>query len=133
MEDSKPGPAVMQTPNLISLKKEFIILQQNDKSENNLVIELNNDILILTLKEPDGLYSSYKKSYTLEEIKKISNIFSFHQDLSDVFEYLTGMLEEKTLLLKFEENSKKIYLSFFLKYQELKGKKKLNYFWTNAN
>ena len=57
MEDSKPGPAVMQTPNIISLKKEFMILQQNDKSENKLVIELNDGLLNLTLKKADGLSS----------------------------------------------------------------------------
>ena len=113
MEDSNPGPAIMPTPNLISLKEEFIIFQENDKSENNLVIELNNNVLILSLKESNGLSSSYTKSYTLEEIKKISNIFTFHQELSDVYEYLTGMLEEKSLLLKLDENSKKKYLSFF--------------------
>ena len=128
MEDSKPGLAVMQTPNIISLKKEFMILQQNDKSENKLVIELNDGLLNLTLKKADGLFSSYKKSYTLEEIKKISNIFSFHQDLSDVYEYLTGMLEEKTLLLKFEENSKKMYLSFFFEIPGTKKKEEVKLF-----
>ena len=128
MEDSNPGPAITPTPNLINLKEEFMILQQNDKSENNLVIELNNNILTLSLKEADELSSTYKKSYTLEEIKKISNIFSFHQELSEIYQYLTGMLEEKTLLLKLEENSKKKYLSFFFEIPGTKKKEEVKLF-----
>ena len=125
MEDSKPGPCIVTTGvNLPNIKKEFDISLSNSDNNNSkykIIIEINNNLLLISLKKSDDITISYKKIYNLNEIKEISNVFSFHQDLSDVFEYLTGMLEIKTLHLKYDENIKNMYLLFYF---EIPGTKK---------
>ena len=125
MEDSKPGPIIM---NIQNLKKNFVIPLKNSKSEYNVNIELNNNILSLSIREIEALTASYKKSYTLEDIKKISKVFSFHQDLSDIYEYLTGMLESKIMILNYEENSKNMYFSFYFEIPGTKKKEEIKLF-----
>jgi hypothetical protein len=129
MEDDNAGPCVINnTPNLIDIKKEYDISVSNNNNINSnyrIIIEINNNELIISLKKPEDIFISHKKKYNLEEIKKISNVFSFHQDLSDVFEYLTGMLEMKTLHLNYGQNNENMYLSFYFEVPGTKRKEEI--------
>ena len=129
MEDSNPGPSIFtNSPNLINIKKEFdisVLDNCNKNSNHKITIEINNNELIISVKKAEDIFISHKKNYNLEEIKKISNVFSFHQDLSDVYEYLTEMLEMKTLHLNYEQNYVNMYLSFYFEIPGTKRKEEI--------
>lgn len=114
MEDNEAGPAAVKTPDFMNIKKVFnIFLSNNNKSEYTLNIELDNDKILLFLKEKNDYLFKYVKNYTLEEIKKLSNIFGFYDNMGDIYNYLIEMLENKQLILKYDEMLNVPYLSFF--------------------
>ena len=114
MEDNEAGPAAVKTPDFMTMKKVFdIFLSNNNKSEYILNIELDNDKILLFLKEKNDFLFKYVKNYTFEEIRKLSNIFGFYDNMGDIYNYLIEMLENKKLILKYDEMLNVPYLSFF--------------------
>ena len=110
-ENNEPGPAIMKTPEFMNIKKEFVIFLSNDnKAEYNLSIELNNELIILLLKNKDDISFKCQKEYSLEEMHELSKIFVFYPNLSDIYNYLVEMIENKNLVLK--KNLDEIYLTF---------------------
>ena len=110
-DNNEAGPLVQKTPDFMTVKKEFIIFLSNDnKTEYILNLELNNELIILSLKNNDNISFKCKKEYTLEEMYKLSNIFVFYPKLSDIYNYLVEMLEKKNLVLK--QNLNDMYLAF---------------------
>ena len=67
--------------------------ENDNKTEYILNLELNNELIILSLKNNDNISFKCKKEYTLEEMYKLSNIFVFYPKLSDIYNYLVEMLE----------------------------------------
>ena len=114
----------MPIPDLVDCNIEFVIPLSNNNSKYILNIELKNNKLNLYLKNIEEIVFSHKKSYSLEEIKQISNIFSFHKDLKDIYEYLVEMLNNKLLLLNLDNNSNNMYLSYTFEIPGTKKKKK---------
>ena len=113
-ENIEAGPCISTTPDNMISKRSFIIPLSNNKSEFSLDIELNGKILSLFLNQIKNQDFSFKKSYTLEELQKISKVFFLNENLSEVFVYLTDLLENKKISLYSDDNQNlnKLYLSF---------------------
>lgn len=114
-ENRDAGPSIIiNTPDLIISKKNFIIPLSNNKSEFSLNLEFNKDILSLFLYPIERQYLSFKKNYTLEDLKTISRVFNYHQNISEVFGYFSEMLENKEMTLNTDDtqNLNNLYLSF---------------------
>ena len=118
----------MPIPDLVDCNIEFVIPLSNNNSKYILNIELKNNKLNLYLKNIEEIVFSHKKSYSLEEIKQISNIFSFHKDLKDIYEYLVEMLNNKLLLLNLDNNSNNMYLSYTFEIPGTKKKEEVKLF-----
>ena len=113
-ENKDAGPSIIGTPIFMISKKSFIIPLSNNKSEFSINIEFNGSNLSLFLNQIENPNLSFKKSYTLEELKKISKVFAFHEELSEVFGYLSEMLNNKEITLNSDDNQNlnNLYLSF---------------------
>ena len=113
-ENNEAGPSIINTPEFMTSKKSSIILLSNNKSEFSIDIEINNNKLNLFLNQNENQNLSLKKSYTLEELKKISRVFTFFDGLNDVFGYLSDLLENKKIELNSDDNQNlnNFYLSF---------------------
>ena len=65
MEDDNAGPCVINnTPNLIDINKEYDISVSNNNNINSnyrIIIEINNNELIISLKKPEDIFISHKK------------------------------------------------------------------------
>ena len=103
-ENRDAGPSIIiNTPDLMISKKNFIIPLSNNKSEFSLNIEINNDILSLFLYQIEKQNLSFKKIYSLQDLKNISRVFNYHQNISEVFGYFSEMLENKEMTLNTDD------------------------------
>ena len=97
-------------------KREFVIPLSSDESIKYLLeIEINekNLNLSLKLKDEDINLFNYKKSFTLESLRKISKLFRLYDCIEEVIYYLFEELENNKQVLKADKNSNMLLIFLY--------------------
>ncbi len=108
----------METPSKINLLKELEFTQD----EKKYIIELskNSNKAILTIKDPNIIYSHYKLEITLEDIQNKNQMFRIYKSIEELLNSLEGFIANKNVSIK--EYNNNLNLEIFI-YNIMNGNK----------
>ncbi len=103
---------------IASKKKDFSISLEKDKANLSICCSKDSIIFNLNNKNENNECVEFEKSFTFEELNKISKWFKIFDSLEEVYEDIIKLMENKQININLEENIAK--LAFNINMEKIK-------------